>query len=105
MTASPARATAAFAYIGVLVVLLLLTALTVGVSFVEMPGAWHLGWGLSVAVLKASLVVLVFMHVLHSSAATRAVIVVAVFWLVGVFLALTLSDYATREVIPGLSGH
>ena len=45
--------------------------------------------GLTIAVLKASLVVLVFMHVIHSSAATRAVILVTVFWLVGVLLALS----------------
>ena len=56
------------------------------------------------AICKASLVVLIFMHALHSQAATRAVIVVTMFWLVGVLLALTLSDYTTRStvsVIPG----
>jgi cytochrome c oxidase subunit 4 len=104
MTESPLRAISAWAYMGVLLVLLLLTALTVGISFIELPGRWHLALGLIIAVCKASLVVLIFMHVLHSQAATRAVIVVTVFWLVGVLLALTLSDYATRgsvSVIPG----
>lgn len=83
-------------YVGVLVALLLLTALTVGISFIDLPGNWHLALGLMIAVCKASLVLLVFMHVLHSQPATRAVIVVTLFWLVGVMLALTLSDYVTR---------
>jgi cytochrome c oxidase subunit IV len=104
-TESSAKTVAVSTYVGILIALLLLTALTVGLSFVEMPRTWHVGWGLGIAGLKAALVILVFMHVLHSSAATRAVILVTVFWLVGVFLVLTMSDYATRESIPGLPGH
>jgi cytochrome c oxidase subunit 4 len=83
----------------ILFILLLLTALTVAVSFFNIPGGWHVGAGLAIAVAKASLVVLFFMHVIHSSTATRAVIVVTVFWLVGVLLTLTLTDYMTRETI------
>ena len=55
--------------------------------------------------LLAGLVVLFFMHVIHSSVATRAVIVVTVFWLVGVLLALTFSDYASRDAVPLAPGH
>ena len=85
--------------------LLVLTALTVGVSFVEISGHWHMAAGLCIAIAKATLVVLFFMHALYSPAATRAVIVVAVFWLVGVLLALTLTDYTTRESILVVPGH
>src|SRR5947209_4111415 len=91
--------------VGVLFALLVLTALTVGVSFVEISGHWHMAVGLCIAIAKASLVVLFFMHALYSPAATRAVIVVAVFWLVGVLLALTLTDYTTRESILVVPGH
>ena len=61
--------------------------------------------GQSIAVVKASLVVLFFMHALRSPAQTRAVIVVTIFWLVVVFLALTFSDYFTRGLLPNLPGH
>jgi len=91
--------------IGVLLALLMLTALTVGISFLELSGRWHMAGGLGIAIAKASLVVLFFMHVIHSPAATRAVIIVAVFWLVAVLLALTLTDYTTREAILIAPGH
>src|SRR5204863_2452773 len=81
----------------VLIILLLLTGLTTGVSFLDLSGTWHLAAGLVIAAAKASLVVLFFMHVIHSPAATRAVIAVAVFWLVGILVALTMSDYTTRQ--------
>jgi cytochrome c oxidase subunit IV len=83
----------------VLLALLVLTGITVAVSFVHLSPVWHLAIGLLIAVAKAALVVLFFMHVIHSPAATRAVIVVAVFWLLGVLMALTFSDYTTRETV------
>src|SRR5438046_554049 len=89
----------------VLLGLLLLTALTVGISFVEIPGRWHLASGLGIAVVKASLVALFFMHVLYSPAATRAVIVVAVFWLAAVLMGLTFTDYVMRGAVPFAPGH
>src|SRR5690349_19698095 len=85
--------------------LLALTALTVGVSFLQIPGRWHLASGLGIAVVKAALVGLFFMQLLHSKAAARAVIVAAVFWLTAVFIGLTLSDYMTRGHIPFAPGH
>lgn len=91
--------------IGVLIILLALTAATVGVSLLDLPGSWHLAAGVGIAALKASLVILFFMHVIHSAAATRAVIVVALFWLVGVLMMLTMSDYSTRGSIPLAPGH
>jgi cytochrome c oxidase subunit IV len=80
----------------VLGLLLVLTVLTVGVSFLNIQSQWHLAAGLTIAGVKAALVVLFFMHAIYSPAATRAVIVVALFWLVGVLLGLTFTDYATR---------
>jgi len=89
----------------VLVALLVLTAATVGVSFLDIRGRWHLASGLGIAVVKASLVALFFMHVVHSRAATRAVIVVAIFWLAAVLIGLILTDYTTRALVPGAPGH
>jgi cytochrome c oxidase subunit 4 len=93
------------AYIVVLAVLMGLTILTVGLSFVPSSGLMRIAAGQSIAVVKASLVVLFFMHALGSPAQTRAVIVVTIFWLVVVFSALTFSDYFTRGLIPYMPGH
>jgi cytochrome c oxidase subunit 4 len=91
-------------YVTVLVILVLLTLLTVGLSFLPSSGLARLVAGQSVAAVKASLVVLFFMHALRSPAQTRAVIAVTLFWFV-LLLVLILSDYFTRGMIPNLPGH
>jgi cytochrome c oxidase subunit IV len=50
---------------------------------------------LSIAVLKATLVVLFFMHLKYGTRLTWVVAGAAVFWL-GILLLLILSDYAAR---------
>src|SRR5438067_3142257 len=79
--------------------LLALTALTVAASSVEL-GRLHLAVGLTIAIAKALLVVMFFMHVLHSGRLIWLVIGAALFWL-GIMLALTLSDYETRDWLKG----
>ena len=49
----------------------------------------------AIAVFKATLVVLFFMHVKYSTRLTWVVVVGSVFWL-GILLALTMTDYLTR---------
>ena len=85
-------------------VLVLLTALTVGVSFLPLEGGWHVAAGLTIGLCKASLVVLFFMHVLVSDRLTWLVVAVACFWL-GILLVLTLADYVTRNLVPYMPGH
>ncbi len=99
------RLLSAPAFIVVFVLLALLTILTVGLSFVPSSAMMRLAVGQGIAVVKASLVILFFMHVLRSQAQTRVVIVVTIFWLVVVLAALTFSDYSTRGMIPNLPGH
>ncbi|MGO8749295.1 MAG: cytochrome C oxidase subunit IV family protein [Thermoguttaceae bacterium] len=101
----PERLLSPAVYIAVLVVLLCLTILTVGLSFVPSSAVMRIVAGQSIAIVKASLVVLFFMHALRSSAQTRAVIVVTIFWLVVVLATLMFSDYFTRGMIPSLPGH
>ncbi len=93
------------AYLVVLLVLLALTVLTVGLSFVPSSPVVRVVAGQSIAVVKASLVVLFFMHALRSRGPTRAVIAVTIFWLVVVLFSLTFSDYVTRELLPNVPGH
>jgi cytochrome c oxidase subunit IV len=99
------RALSPITYIIIDAILVLFTILTVALSFVPGSAAAHMAYGLVIAVLKASLVVLFFMHVLQSPAQTRAVIVITVFWLVAVLGVLTFSDYLTRGILPNLPGH
>ncbi|HEX4143636.1 MAG TPA: cytochrome C oxidase subunit IV family protein [Pirellulales bacterium] len=91
-------------YGSVLTALLLLTFLTVGVSFVPLAGHWHVAAGLAIAAVKGGLVVLFFMHALQSPKLTWAVIAMALFWLL-ILVGLTLSDYVTRGLTPGMPGH
>lgn len=91
-------------YGSVLAVLLLLTALTVGVSFLPLSGAGHIFCGVAIALVKASLVVLFFMHAIVSSRVNWVVIAAAIVWIVVLF-SLTLADYATRGMVPYTPGH
>ena len=91
-------------YIFVLVILLALTVLTVAVSFVPLPPAGHVAAGMSIAAIKATLVVLIFMHALHSPRVTWCVIVVSIAWLLLMF-SLTYTDYLTRGDLPQMPGH
>jgi cytochrome c oxidase subunit IV len=91
-------------YIFVLIILLALTVLTVAVSFVPLPPAGHVAAGMSIAAIKATLVVLIFMHALHSPRVTWCVIVVSVAWLLLMF-SLTYTDYLTRGDLPQMPGH
>jgi cytochrome c oxidase subunit 4 len=91
-------------YITVLVVLLALTVLTVAVSFVPLPPIGHVAAGMSIAALKATLVVLFFMHALNSPRITWCVIVASIVWLLILF-SLTFADYLWRGALPQMPGH
>ena len=75
-------------------VLMLCTYVTVQIAFVDL-GALNAVAALAIAVFKAVLVVLFFMHVRYSTRLTWVVVIGAVFWLV-ILLALTAGDYLTR---------
>jgi len=83
-------------YYTIFAILMLCTGLTVGVAFVDLPGGLNLVAALAIAVFKATLVVLFFMHVRYSTRLTWAVVIGSVFWL-GILLALTMGDYLTRR--------
>jgi len=86
------------AYFAVFTALLVLTALTVWIAFHDF-GALNTPLALGVAGLKATLVVLYFMHVRHSS---RLVMLTAAsgFVFLVILLVFAFSDYATRADLP-----
>jgi len=82
--------------------LLAFTALTTGVAFVDL-GAFNTVVALAIAVTKAILVILFFMHVRYSPHLTRIVVLAGFFWL-AILITLTLSDFRTRSWTPSPSG-
>jgi cytochrome c oxidase subunit 4 len=78
--------------------LLALTLLTVGVAFIDL-GRLNTIIALTIAVGKATLVLLFFMHVRYSSHVIWAAVGAGAFW-VGMLLVLTMSDYLSRGWLP-----
>jgi len=74
---------------------MILTGLTVWVAFHDL-GPWNIVVALTIAVAKATLVVLYFMHVRYSDRLTWVVVIAGFFWL-AILLALTMSDYFSRS--------
>src|SRR5690242_3305233 len=81
-------------YFVVFAILIALTLLTVGASFLPL-GVWHAPVSAVIAAAKVVLVALFFMHLLHGSRLTWLVVGAALFW-VGILLGLTLTDYFSR---------
>jgi caa(3)-type oxidase subunit IV len=101
----PERLTSPLALVLLDIVLVLLTILTVGLSFVETTNIIHVVRGLAIGVLQTALVLLFFMDLAQSPRITWMVVGVTVFWLVVVLIILMFSDYATRGILPYAPGH
>ena len=85
-------------YLVILLVLVIGTCLTWGIAFVDL-GVWNPVVALTIAVIKAVLVVLFFMHVKYSSKLTKLTISAGVFWLM-IMITMSLTDYLTRTFLP-----
>jgi cytochrome c oxidase subunit 4 len=79
------------------------TAITVWAAFQNF-GKFNIVIALVIASIKATLVILYFMHARYSPKRTQLVIACSVFWL-AIMLVLTLADYGTRahDLQPGVS--
>ena len=86
-------------YYGVFLALLVGTALTVAVAFLDL-GAMNNVVMLTIACVKALLVILFFMHVRWSSRLTWVVVASGFFWLLILF-GITMTDYLTRGWVEG----
>lgn len=88
-------------YVTIFLVLMVGTALTVLAAFADFPGRLNTIVAMTIAVTKATFVVLYFMHVRYSSRLIWVIVASALFWM-GILFALTFSDYLTRGWIrPG----
>jgi cytochrome c oxidase subunit 4 len=89
-------------YVMIFLALMVLTAITVAVAFVDLGPLNNLV-AMAIAILKATLVVLFFMHVYHSTKLIKLTVVAGVFWLVLLFL-FTLTDDFSRGLLAGVFG-
>ena len=86
-------------YVTIFMVLLVGTALTVLAAFQDFPWYFNTIVAMTIAVTKATFVVLYFMHLRYSIRLVWVIVASALFWM-GIMFALTFSDYWTRGWIP-----
>ena len=82
-------------YILVLSLLFVFTVITVLAAFVEL-GPLNTPLALAIAIFKASIVVLFFMHVRYNTPLMWVFAGAGFFWLL-ILLALTMQDYVSRD--------
>ena len=78
--------------------LLVLTALTTGVAFIDL-GVFNTIAAVAIAGVKAVLIAFFFMHLIHSVRLVRVIAIGALVWL-SIMLSLTLGDFITRGWVP-----
>ena len=89
-------------YLLVFAALMGLTVVTVAVAYFDF-GAFNDVIAMTIAIVKATLVVLIFMHVRHSSRLTKMTVVAGIIWLLIMFL-LTMGDFLSRELLLPFAG-
>jgi cytochrome c oxidase subunit 4 len=85
-------------YVLVFLALIALTITTVGVSKIEL-GEYNFVSAMTIAVIKASLVVWFFMHVRNATSMTRLFVGAGLFWM-AILIVFTVSDYVSRGWLP-----
>ena len=88
-------------YVLIWLALIVGTALTWAVSYIDM-GPFNILVALIIATCKMSLVIYFFMHVKFDDKLTRLFVVAGFVWLM-ILIVLTLSDYKTRDWKPAQS--
>ena len=89
-------------YLLIFSALMVLTAITVFAAYFDMAHIWgplNAMVALTIALIKATLVVLYFMHVRYSSRLTQIIVVAGVFWFI-IMIVFMMSDYLTRSGWP-----
>jgi len=82
-------------YYRVAAALFFLFVLTVAAAYIDL-GDWNIYIAMTIAIIKATLVVLYFMHVRYQTKVTWIFACAGFIWLIVMF-TLTLADYTTRS--------
>ncbi len=85
-------------------VLIIASALSLGISFIPLKSAWHVAIGVSIAVLQAGLLLLFSTQLITGPRLVWVVIVASTVWLT-ILMTLTLVDYLSRSLLPYAPGH
>ena len=85
-------------YVWVFIALMILAVTTVAVSRIEL-GELNFVAAMTIAVAKAVLVILFFMHVKQANAMTRLFVGAGFFWM-AILIVFVLSDYLSRGWVP-----
>ena len=86
-------------YVLIVLTLMVLTCATWAIAFINL-GIFNPVVALTIAVIKAVLVILFFMHVRYSSQLTKVTVAAGFFWLM-ILITLSLSDYLSRTLQIG----
>jgi cytochrome c oxidase subunit 4 len=89
-------------YFAIFAALIVLTGATVVVARIDL-GAANDVVALTIAVVKALLVMIFFMHLRHSTRLTVLTAMAGFFWL-AILILITMSDYVSRGVILPVPG-
>ncbi|HEX3156446.1 MAG TPA: cytochrome C oxidase subunit IV family protein [Candidatus Angelobacter sp.] len=85
-------------YLLILALLIIGTCATWGIAFIDL-GIMNPVVALAIAVAKAVLVILFFMHVIYSNKLTKLTVAAGFFWLL-IMITMSLSDYLSRRFLP-----
>jgi cytochrome c oxidase subunit 4 len=81
-------------YLTIFAILLVLTGVTTGVAFIDL-GVFNPIIAIAIACVKASLVVLFFMHIKYSSRLLKMTVLAGLFTFM-LLMTLTMTDYISR---------
>ena len=85
-------------YVVIFLTLIVLTWVTTAIAFIDL-GPFNVYVALTIAVFKATLVVLFFMHVKYSERVTKIYVAAGFFWLI-IMIGMVLIDYISRTWLP-----
>src|SRR3954465_7340648 len=87
-------------YYIVFAALMALLVITVAATYIHWGSRISIVIAMAIAIVKATLVVLYFMHVKGSSRLTKVFVVAGLAWL-SILMGITLADYLTRPWLTG----
>jgi cytochrome c oxidase subunit IV len=90
-------------YLKIFAALMVLLVLTVIAAKIPLPGQGNVGVALGIAIIKAALIVMFFMHFRDSEHLIWLVGAATVAWFL-ILILMTLNDYNTRDLISSMPG-
>jgi cytochrome c oxidase subunit IV len=90
-------------YLKIFAALMVLLVLTVAAAFIQIPGSGNIVVALTIAIIKAALILMFFMHFRDSDHLTWLVGAGTVAWFL-ILIAMTMQDYLSRDWVTSMPG-